>query len=98
MRKTSVRLLAMGVFSLTTFSQALATRVTCEPGSEAVCEGFCTLEGGGMSSNPDGSTTCTVMLVASDKIKTNVKNANEKDWLLIQHRDKPAAPAAPTKR
>ncbi|RKT09656.1 hypothetical protein BX285_6757 [Streptomyces sp. 1114.5] len=35
--------------------------VTCEPGSSSVCEDYCAHAGGGMSSNPDGSTTCTVM-------------------------------------
>jgi hypothetical protein len=95
MLTTSIRILIAGVFSLATFSQALALRVTCEPGSEAVCEGFCTLESGGMSSNPDGSTTCTMMLKPTEKIKTNVKNANDKDWLVIQHRDKPAASTKP---
>jgi hypothetical protein len=95
MARTSIRILIAGLFSLATFSPALAVRVTCEPGSEAVCEGFCTLEGGGMSSNPDGSTTCTARLVATEKIKTNVKNADEKDWLVILHRDKPAASRKP---
>ncbi|MFJ9608397.1 hypothetical protein ACIRS1_18880 [Kitasatospora sp. NPDC101176] len=40
---------------------AEATTVTCEPGSSSVCEEYCDHAGGGMSSNPDGSTTCTVM-------------------------------------
>lgn len=35
-------------------------QTTCEPGSESVCQEWCDHAGGGMSSNPDGSTTCTV--------------------------------------
>ena len=40
--------------------QESSTSTTCEPGSETVCEEWCQHAGGGMSSNPDGSTTCTV--------------------------------------
>jgi len=36
------------------------TEVTCEPGTSSLCEDYCQHAGGGMSSNPDGSTTCTV--------------------------------------
>jgi hypothetical protein len=36
------------------------TELTCEPGAEAYCEDWCQHAGGGMSTNPDGSTTCTV--------------------------------------
>lgn len=36
------------------------TTLDCEPGSEAVCDEWCAQQGGGMSSNPDGSTTCTI--------------------------------------
>lgn len=32
----------------------------CQPGQESVCEDWCAHQGGGVSSNPDGSTTCTV--------------------------------------
>ena len=42
------------------FAIRARTELTCEPGSEAVCEAWCQHAGGGMSSNPDGSVTCTV--------------------------------------
>ena len=37
-----------------------STALTCEPGSAGMCEEWCDHSGGGMSRNPDGSTTCTV--------------------------------------
>jgi hypothetical protein len=37
-------------------------QTTCEPGTESMCQDWCDHAGGGMSSNPDGSTTCTVYL------------------------------------
>lgn len=37
-----------------------STQLTCEPGSESMCQDWCDHAGGGMQSNPDGSTTCTV--------------------------------------
>lgn len=37
-----------------------STTLNCEPGSEGVCQEWCDHAGGGMQSNPDGSTTCTV--------------------------------------
>lgn len=43
--------------------RGLARAVTvldCEAGSAGLCEDYCNHAGGGMSSNPDGSTTCTV--------------------------------------
>src|SRR5438552_719030 len=39
--------------------RAPSTVLTCEPRQEAVCKDWCQQQGGGMSSNPDGSTTCT---------------------------------------
>ncbi|WP_327733371.1 hypothetical protein OG749_05315 [Streptomyces nojiriensis] len=34
-------------------------KLTCEQGSEAICEEYCMKEAGGMSSNPDGTTSCS---------------------------------------
>jgi hypothetical protein len=42
------------------------TAVTCAPGTESYCEAWCSHAGGGMSSNPDGSTTCTVYAAAME--------------------------------
>jgi hypothetical protein len=42
------------------FMREASTRLTCEPGSESTCMEWCDHAGGGLSSNPDGSTTCTV--------------------------------------
>jgi hypothetical protein len=70
-------------------SQALAGRLTCEPGSEALCEEYCTHTNGGMSSNPDGSVTCTFSIKPTEKVKTNVKRVNDNDWLVVRHPDKP---------
>lgn len=33
-------------------------QLTCEQGSSSLCEKYCMQEDGGMSSNPDGTTTC----------------------------------------
>lgn len=41
---------------------APAMVTTCEPGTADICQDWCDHAGGGMSSNPDGSTTCTVYM------------------------------------
>lgn len=33
-------------------------KLTCEAGSSGICEEWCMKVAGGMSSNPDGSTSC----------------------------------------
>jgi hypothetical protein len=38
--------------------------LTCQPGQDSMCQDWCDHQGGGMSSNPDGSTTCTVYNVS----------------------------------
>lgn len=68
----SVRPLIASVFAgfvLAGFAHlpAAATEVTCAPGSEDVCTAWCDHAGGGMQSNPDGSTTCTVMAAAMER-------------------------------
>jgi hypothetical protein len=89
MLKYGIHLLVFGAASLTVIPEALAERLTCEQGSEAVCEGFCTLEGGGMSSNPDGTTTCTASLKVSPNQKFDPKTVDDKDWMIVRHPDKP---------
>ena len=90
MLKHGIRLLVFGAASLTMIPEALAIRVTCEQGSEAVCEGFCTLTSGGMSSNPDGTTTCTASLKPLPNQKFDPKTVDDKDWIIVRHPDKPA--------
>ncbi|MBN6104378.1 hypothetical protein JR064_19625 [Xanthomonas sp. CFBP 8703] len=58
------------LFAASTFAApagAKGTQVDCQPGSEAVCDAWCKHAGGGMSSNPDGSVTCTVIVSARSK-------------------------------
>jgi hypothetical protein len=43
-----------------TMMRESSTTLTCQPGSESTCQDWCDHAGGGMSSNPDGSTSCTV--------------------------------------
>jgi hypothetical protein len=43
-----------------TMLRTASMQLTCEPGQESMCQDWCDHAGGGMSSNPDGSTTCTV--------------------------------------
>lgn len=53
------------------FSPAVAaTSLTCEKGTANVCDAWCGHAGGGMSSNPDGSVTCTVTAEAAVKAFT----------------------------
>lgn len=40
--------------------RATPTVATCEPGAESICVEWCDHAGGGLSSNPDGSVSCTV--------------------------------------
>ncbi|MDL5368228.1 hypothetical protein QSH18_21690 [Xanthomonas sp. NCPPB 2654] len=61
----STLLLAASTFAAP--AAAKGTQLDCQPGSQAVCEEWCTHAGGGMSSNPDGSVTCTVMASARSK-------------------------------
>lgn len=61
----STLLLATSTFAAP--AAAKGTQVDCQPGSEAVCDAWCTHAGGGMSSNPDGSVTCTVIAAARSK-------------------------------
>jgi hypothetical protein len=60
---------------------ASATQVTCEPGSEAVCDAWCSHAGGGMSTNPDGSVTCTVVQSAAIEALQRPMNKNARSKL-----------------
>ena len=88
MLKYVFRISMITLTSLVPIYTAVAGTVTCEQGSEAVCDGFCTKAGGGMQSNPDGSTTCTYVMLKSQNIKGDIDKANGNDWLLIRFPDK----------
>jgi hypothetical protein len=62
----------------------VAGKLTCEMGSEAICESFCGSHGGGVSSNPDGTTTCTYEMAAEAEADDALKSANENSWFIVK--------------
>ncbi len=76
-------LLGFAVFYAMAISPASAGSLTCEPGQEALCDEYCSHVGGGMSSNPDGSVTCTYAMKMRADAKYDQKVADANDWVIV---------------
>lgn len=66
-------------------SYAMAGKLTCSQGSESVCDAWCGHVGGGMSSNPDGSVSCSYAMASykakmDAKKKYDITKLNKGDW------------------